>query len=281
MTDVGGGYRRERTIRVGLGRVLPVIVALASLACTRRRHSPPGKETTGPSSAPSVGTPAYAPTTMPPDNGLVPPEVERARAAAKAQLYAPASGHGSRDDDTYRGLKAHFSRFFGSVEIRELVWPLTGAVATRFRVLEIPPTPKLDLWVYVSLGSWESTVPDQPRMEFALLTKERGDRPVETLHMVAFYHARQHLGLGHTMPIGEPWLPGATCDHYLVSIPYPLGPSFEVAEVGGTTVHVYWLLPITAEEKTFRHAQGLEALEQRFEQAGLEYWDLKRRSVVP
>jgi hypothetical protein len=40
------------------------------------------------------------------------------------------------------------------------------------------------------------------------------------------------------------------------------------------------LLPITQPERDFKPANGLEALEARFDDAALEYWDTRRASVV-
>jgi hypothetical protein len=45
-------------------------------------------------------------------------------------------------------------------------------------------------------------------------------------------------------------------------------------------VRFLWLLPITAAEKQFRHEHGLEALEQRFEEAKVNFAFQWRKSVV-
>jgi hypothetical protein len=42
-------------------------------------------------------------------------------------------------------------------------------------------------------------------------------RAVELLAMTAHYHRGGKLGLGHTLPVGEPWVPGSRCDCLLVS----------------------------------------------------------------
>lgn len=119
-----------------------------------------------------------------------------------------------------------------------------------------------------------------PGVEF-LLHAPAADDPVhvETLTMAAYYHATggdHTLGLGHTVPIGRPWVAGSACDHLLVSLPYPWGPELEA----GGPVRMLWLLPITAAEKAFRHAEGLEALEQRLEDAAIIATDPHRRSVA-
>ncbi|MEV6350683.1 suppressor of fused domain protein [Actinoplanes sp. NPDC051851] len=112
-----------------------------------------------------------------------------------------------------------------------------------------------------------------------------GDEAVhrETLTMVAFYHASGGsfaLDHGHTVPIGRPWVLGSRCDHLLVSLPYPWGPTLETADFPGGHLRLLWLLPITKAEKSFRHEHGLEALEQRFDEAELLYADPYRKCVV-
>jgi len=43
---------------------------------------------------------------------------------------------------------------------------------------------------------------------------------------------------------------------------------------------VLWLLPITQEERDFQIENGLDALEEQFEEKGLEYWNPARASVI-
>ena len=45
-------------------------------------------------------------------------------------------------------------------------------------------------------------------------------------------------------------------------------------------VHFLWLLPITQSEREFCKQHGASALEEAFERAGLEYWQVERESVV-
>ena len=74
--------------------------------------------------------------------------------------------------------------------------------------------------------------------------------------MAAWYHGRRGLGAGHTFPIGEPWLPGLTCELFLVSLPYPFGPELEVCNLSDGHLHVLWLLPITVAEREFNVREG-------------------------
>lgn len=98
--------------------------------------------------------------------------------------------------------------------------------------------------------------------------------------MTTFYHATEGLGLGHTFPIGRPWVSGSTLEYVLVCLPYPFGPELERFSEDGVDVQVVWLLPITAAERKFNQTAGLEALEQLFEDRALVYWSTSRESVV-
>jgi len=100
--------------------------------------------------------------------------------------------------------------------------------------------------------------------------------------MTAYYHAGppiQHLDLGHTVPIGEPWLPGSSCDHLLVSLPYPFGPDLESCSWDGGHARLLWMLPITDAEREYKTQNGLDALEERLEQAAVHPTDGGRPSV--
>ncbi len=103
---------------------------------------------------------------------------------------------------------------------------------------------------------------------------------VELLAMLTYYHHNHHLDVGHTLPRGEPWVPGSTLDHVLLSLPYPLGEEFEICKRGEAHAHFTWALPITAAEREFKVNHGLEELEQRFDAAAIELWDERRPSVL-
>ena len=98
--------------------------------------------------------------------------------------------------------------------------------------------------------------------------------------MVAYCHASYRLNLEHSMPIGEPWLPGSACDHLLVSRPYLHGPDLEHCQLPDGHARILWVLPVTATEIDFRREYGHEALEQLFDDAEIIPTDPYRASVV-
>jgi hypothetical protein len=180
----------------------------------------------------------------------------------------------------------HHHRFFTGHTITErhqLVGPVTERVP-QFFGHEVGPGPRYAGWTYASVGVWDAVHgPDGHGLEFLLSAAAPSERLTELLAMTAHYHAgkpTQRLDLGHTVPIGEPWLPGSSCDHLLVSQPYPYGPDLESCQWDGGHARLLWLVPITAAERDYKVEHGLEALEERLEQAEARTTDIARPSVV-
>ncbi len=188
---------------------------------------------------------------------------------------------GLDDDEAHAAIRQHYETFFDR-EGEELTWPHGPARARLgpFRVLRVPPNDQTELWTYASVGAFALGLGGIPPIEFVLLTAARTDRAVELVTMVADYHHSRSIDLGHRVPIGEPWLDGATCDGFLVALPYPFGPTIETVSIGDRLVRISWLLPITAAERRFAAQHGLEALEQKLDDAPIEYWRPDRPSVV-
>ncbi len=184
--------------------------------------------------------------------------------------------------DLYEGLRRHLQTFFTGHRYRETVWTLGPAVdlLPRLRIAVLGPGPLTNLWVYATVGASEATPDPTDGLEFFMTVPSEDLRHVELLTMTAYYHRTEGLGLGHTFPIGEPWLPDSACDHMLISLPYPFGPELEVCCLGERDFHLYWVLPITKAEREFKAEHGLEALEQRFDAHAIEFWDPQRPSVV-
>ncbi len=186
------------------------------------------------------------------------------------------------DVDVCGALQEHVSRFFEGCQI-DVLGPPPGPIAEQnphFRVLRVGSDQPGDTRVYVTIGGWAATEHTNQGLEFILATPFETDRAVELLAMNVYYHRGGRLGLGDTVPIGEPWLPGSLCDHYLISLPYPYGPELQNCHVGDRHIDFLWLLPITKAERDFKAEHGLEALEQRFEDDDLDYWDPHRSSVI-
>lgn len=184
--------------------------------------------------------------------------------------------------DYAKRVHDHVNDFFLGHETRREVFdegPIQ-TLAPGFHSIVVDPGPKSQLWTYVSVGAGLLGQAQARSLEFLITAIEPSAKHTERLAMTAFYHHTETLGIGHTFPVGEPWLPDSALDHGLISLPYPFGPDLEILDSNGERVHFYWVLPITAEERAYRHAQGMEALESAFDEAELRYWDEHRRSVV-
>ncbi|MFE0513676.1 suppressor of fused domain protein [Streptomyces sp. NPDC058964] len=125
------------------------------------------------------------------------------------------------------------------------------------------------------------TEQDGHGLEFVMTARARDQRFIDLMGMIAYYHRGGHrLGLEHSMPIGEPWVPGSTCDHLLISLPYLHGPDLEHCPLPKGHARILWCLPVTATEIEYRRSHGHEALEQLFDEAGIIPTDPFRSSVT-
>lgn len=181
-------------------------------------------------------------------------------------------------------VEAHLRRGFPGQRVITQGWQ-TGAIAESnpdIRVLRVDPETRGGLWLHVSSGAWASTAGQAQPIghEFVLVTPFKTLRAVELLVEVVYYHGVQPLNVGDTVPIGEPWLPGSGCTHLLISAPYLLADELWSLRVGHREIRLLWTIPITVAERDYVTQYGLDALEERFESAGLEYWDPHRSSVV-
>ena len=183
---------------------------------------------------------------------------------------------------TKEKIENHYREFFIGHESETLTWesgPIKEVVPN-FRVIRISPGPQINMWVYCSVDASEIEHCDSGLHEFLVVSPVESARLVEMLAMVTYYHSNHNLGFGHTLPIGEPWLEDSTCENMLVSLPYPFGEALEILPLNNTHAHVAWLLPITNAEHDFKVQYGLEALEQKFDESELKYWEIQRDSVV-
>ena len=181
-----------------------------------------------------------------------------------------------------KSLLKHYNEFFKGHSTEVVSWdrgPILKVIP-EFKVFVAKPGPKINLWSYCSIGASTVHHPDHGLLEFIVHSPIESPRMVETLAMLSYYHNDHCLGFGHTVPIGEPWLDNSKCDNWLLSKPYPLGPDLEICKHLDSHIHITWLLPITVQEKNYKVSNGMEALEQLFEDKGLEFWSPNRPSLV-
>ena len=186
--------------------------------------------------------------------------------------------NGSGDD-----LHKHLARFWpGDQETFEWTIGPIKKTLPGFSVVRIKPKKSSDPWIYVSHGAAAVDTRQGYGLEFMLMSPVPDPIHVENLAMAANFHAdpKYRLGLGRTVAIGRPWIGGSTGDHFLVSLPYTVGPEFEWHKTKAGLIRILWLLPITSAEAAFAGKQGVEALEAKFEQTRFNVLDPGRQSVV-
>lgn len=182
-------------------------------------------------------------------------------------------------------IRSHLLQRWPQYKATERQWTIGPVfeVMPDLRILECVSTDAGDPAIYCSSGASDIEFGATYGLEFFLFARDPRIEHVELLSLVTYMHhlPEHHLDVGHTMNIGRPWVQGSTCDRLLVSLPFPGGAQFEYLHVGNTEhVRFLWLLPITAEEEQYRHTYGLEALEQKFDAAGIDFADSTRKSVV-
>lgn len=186
-------------------------------------------------------------------------------------------------DAANKAVRRHYEAFWPDRAQEEFGWAL-GPIEDRipgFKVRRVAPVVATDPWIYITIGVAGAS--GGTGEEFFLLAPSESPRHVETLAMVASFHADPGLGLelGKTVDIGRPWLESALADHLLVSLPYPYGPDLEHCAVpGGGHVRTLWLVPITRAEAALAADSGLEALEQLLEDSGVDVISASRPSLA-
>lgn len=177
-------------------------------------------------------------------------------------------------------ILSHYCAFFGDTYVSQC-WSKgpSHQIGEEFSVLEFPPRTNDDKWIYATCGMSQPS--DAVPLELHLFSPRQDEGNVELLTLSAHFHRTgASLGLNHTVNIGRPWFPQSSCDHCLISLPYLFGPKLEILKHDGKEIRFLWLLPITKAERDFKAANGIEALESRFEAQSLNYLNPSRRSVV-
>jgi hypothetical protein len=187
------------------------------------------------------------------------------------------------DDEIHSTIRAHVQAFWPDSTMTEEA-PVSGAIERNvpgFRVLRLRPHARGMPAVYLTCGCFASEN-EHIRHEFFITSPWEAREHVETLTMLANYHADAHfrLKVGSIVGIGDPWMANSNCDHLLISLPYPYGPKLEWLPLEEACLRFLWALPITPEEAAFARLKGVEALEQRFDGAELDYLNPYRDPVV-
>ncbi|MFG2976973.1 suppressor of fused domain protein [Streptomyces sp. NPDC048331] len=188
-----------------------------------------------------------------------------------------------RREQAIADVETHVRGFFAghvvTVDDYDLGVGRRGAVPD-LRILTVGPGPRADSWTYVTAGCWSASAANGHGLEFVLSGPVRDERLADLLAMTSYYHASHHLDIGHSLPIGEPWLPGSPCDHLMISLPYLHGPDLEQCPLPDGHARILWLLPVTAAEMAYRREHGHEALEQLFDEQAIIPTDPLRASVA-
>lgn len=187
------------------------------------------------------------------------------------------------DRQTRAALFDHLDQCFREHR-KELLRPVNSTLAAALpdlRIARIEPSSRVEPWVYISVGAWRLSAANQAAAEYMMLASEQDDALVDWISAAILRHrsAGAPLDLGAVVPLGQAWRPHSDCDRLMVTLPYPYGPALEDVPVTGITLRVRWLLPIDPAEEAVLRAQGIEALEQRLEQARVDFLDPLRDSV--
>lgn len=179
----------------------------------------------------------------------------------------------------YARIREHQEASWGPVldELRLARGPMPE-LDPEFCVHVFAPGAERAHWVYATCGM--SGDPERPSLELHMLVDaRRDDECLEILTVTAWFHrVREPLCLHHTVWFGRPWIDGSRLAYGLLSIPY-LTPGVEVQSGSPEVLHL-WLLPITQAERELKMREGVEALEQRLEEAGIDFASPFRASTV-
>jgi hypothetical protein len=182
-------------------------------------------------------------------------------------------------------IRDHLNLFWPDRHKEFFTWELgpIKRVLSEFMVCRIGPDSTPEPWIYISVGASEVDLGRPYATEFVLLAPDDNARHIETLAIMTHYHATNanRLDIGRIVNCGRPWLDNSACDRFLVSLPYPFGPTLEWCHaVTGPDIRFLWLLPITSSEAAYASTHGVESLEQLFDQHQIDAIDPQREPVA-
>jgi hypothetical protein len=180
-----------------------------------------------------------------------------------------------------QNLNLHYERYFGTKGTKH-IWPEDPHLKMypEFYVLTFAPNNIHNMWIYCTIGM-SLFRDDDNLIELFIFSPQQDDSIVELLTVTASYHINgTPLNIHHTFNVGRSWLNESDCEYCFISLPYLDGENFEVFQFQEKEIHCYWLIPITETEKNYKVEFGYEALEQLFENNGLDYLNPNRKSLV-
>lgn len=180
---------------------------------------------------------------------------------------------------------SHLRRQWPERAILRYEWtlgPISSSISD-FRVAVVEPKERSDPWIYSSCGAWKARTSEDARYEFFLMAPMENAAHVETLAMLANFHAdeKYEVGPGSIVNLGRPWVDGSLCDHALISLPYMQGKDFEWLETksGISRIRFLWLVPITTQEARIARDGGIENFEALLEDSGVDVLNFGRKSL--
>jgi hypothetical protein len=167
------------------------------------------------------------------------------------------------DDSVHDGVLAHYRTVWPGRNVESVHWT-PEHMATRLpdlQIAKVAPIPSSNMWIFATIGAWRATEAESHGTEFLAVSRSEAAAVLTHLGQLAYYHAgppENRLGVGHTVPIGEGWVPGSPLDAVLVSLPYLWGPALEHCQLPGRHIQVLWVIPIYERERAYKIEHGLD-----------------------
>jgi Suppressor of fused protein (SUFU) len=178
-------------------------------------------------------------------------------------------------------LRLHYEVYFGIAgqKLNHKIGPIER-LHPDFYILEFQPNERYNFWIYCTVGM-SLDREDDNLIELFIFSPRQDMNQLELLTMCSSFHRTQlPLNLHHTINIGRPWLDNSICDHCFISLPYLDGQKLELFDFYDKEYHIYWMIPITERERDFKIKNGCDALEQLFEEKGINYLQIERECLL-
>ncbi len=181
-------------------------------------------------------------------------------------------------------VRGHAARCWPDRGIGVVRWEEGGLVENLpdLAVVRVAPAEPGGPFTLLTAGASIERMEDGYGLELLLLAPSDDKLAVKLISMVAHLHAdaRYPLSLGQVLEIGHPWLPGASCDHLLVSLADAFDPALEWYSDIERNVRFIWLVPLTAAEAEVARRDGPRELRARMSARGIDPSALERESAV-